>query len=109
MRALFPGIGDPAHKLDLDSVRCLAGCHACAIANPEDMRVDGNGRVSKGLVQHHIRCFPANAGKRLKRGAIIRHEAAMRLQQHFRQPVNILRLGVEQADGADVMGNAVNA
>ena len=54
MRALFPGIGDPPHKLDLDSVRCLAGCHACAIANPEDMRVDGNGRVSKGLVQHHI-------------------------------------------------------
>ena len=71
MRALFPGIWHPAHKLGLDSIRCLARCHAGTIANPEDMCVDGNGRVSKSLVQHHIRRFPANSGKRLDRKSVV--------------------------------------
>ena len=81
MRPFFPGIGHTPDKLCLDGVGCLAGGHAGAVADTENMRVDGDGGLAKGLVQHHIRRFPADTGKRLERRAVGRHLAAMLVDQ----------------------------
>ena len=108
MRPFLPDLGNAAHKLRLHRVRRLAGGHARAVADPEDMRVDSNGRLTKPFIQHDIGGLSANPGERLERVAVIGNDAVMLFDQDFRQPVNILRLGVEQPNGADVVGNAVN-
>ena len=108
MRAFLPAVGNPPHQFRFDRVGGLSRRHAGAVSDTEDMRVDGDCRMSEGLVQHDIGGLAPDPRKRLQRLAVVGNDTAMRLDQDLRQTVDVLRLGVEQPDGADVMGNPVN-
>ena len=108
MRAFLPAVGNPPYQLGFDRVRGLSRRHAGAVTDTEDMRVDGDCRMSEGFVQHDIGGLAPNPGKCLQRLAVVGNDATMQLDQDFGQTVDILCLGVEQPDGADVMGNPVN-
>ena len=68
------------------------------------MRIDGNRRLAKGDIEHHIGGLAADARQCLERRAVVRHLAAMFLDQDFRQADHILRLHPVETDGADVGG-----
>ena len=51
---------------------------AGAVADAEDMGVDGQGRVGEGDVQHHIGGLAADPRQGLEDVAVDRHRAAMR-------------------------------
>src|SRR3984885_6182600 len=55
-------VWDDAHESVLDLARRLAGSDAQAVGDPEDMGVDGQRRLPKNRVEHHIRSLAANAG-----------------------------------------------
>ncbi len=59
----------------------LPGAEAGAVGDAEDMRVDGDGWLAEGSVQHDIGGLAPDAGQRLQRLAIMRHLAAMALDQ----------------------------
>src|SRR4029079_136999 len=63
------------HLLDLG--RGLAGSEAGAVADPEQMGVDGDGRLAEGGVEDDIGGLAADAGQRLEGGAIARNLPAM--------------------------------
>jgi hypothetical protein len=96
--------GRRRHRVEpaLDLEHVLAGREAGAVGDPEDVGVDGEGLGPEGAVHHHVGGLASNSGQRLKRVQIGRHLAAVALDQGLRQSDDVLRLGVEQADGADV-------
>ena len=47
----------------LDRQRRFTGRHTGSISDPEYMRVDGDGRLAKGNIQHDIGCLSSNTGK----------------------------------------------
>jgi len=80
----------------------LARRNSGAIANAENMGVDGEGFCAKGGVHHHIGSFPAHAGQSLQRIAVGGHFAGMITDEDFRQSDDVLRLVIIQADGFNV-------
>ena len=62
MRAFLPAVGNAPHQLGLDRVGGLSRRHAGAVADTEDMRVDGDCRMSEGLVQNDIRGLAPDPG-----------------------------------------------
>ena len=82
---------------------------AGAVRDPENMRIDGNRFLPERDIENDIGCFPPDAGQRHKRVAVLRHFAAEPLDQHPAQGDHVLCLGVEQADGPDVVFEAVLA
>ncbi|KAG1223040.1 hypothetical protein G6F68_020459 [Rhizopus microsporus] len=73
------------------------------------MRIHRHHRLAERRVEHHVGGLAADAGQRLQRIAVTRHFAAMLLQQDRAGGDHVLRLGVEQADGGDVLLQAVLA
>ena len=65
------------------------------------MRIDGDGRVAKSRIQHHIGCFPANAGQGFKRLTIIRHFTVVQIKQHAAGGDDVFGFGAIQADCFD--------
>ena len=63
------------HLLDLE--RGLAGSEAGAVADAEEMGVDGDGRLAEGDVEDDIGGLAADAGQRLEGLAIARNLPAM--------------------------------
>src|SRR5690242_8962239 len=76
------------HALDLG--RGPAGGEASAVANPEQMGVDGNSGLAEGGVEDNIGGLAPDAGQSLEGGAVVRHLAAMPLDQRLRQRNHIL-------------------
>jgi len=66
------------------------------------MRVHRDRRLAEGDVEHDVRRLAPHAGQRLERRPLARHLPAMRLDQDARQRHHVPRLGIEQADGADM-------
>ena len=46
-----PALGHHLLEAQLDRVRCLRGCEAGAVGDPEDVGIDGDGALAEGLVQ----------------------------------------------------------
>jgi CysZ protein len=89
------------HLLDLG--RGLAGSEAGPVADPEQMGVDGDGRLAEGGVEDDIGGLAADAGQRLEGGAIARNLPAMPLDQHLRERDHVLGLGAVEPDRADMV------
>ncbi len=65
----------------LDLRHVLAGCEPGAVADPEDMGVDRDGRLSEGGVEDHVGGLAPHAGQGFQRFARLRHLSAMLFQQ----------------------------
>jgi len=85
----------------LDRARILARRQAGAVRDAEDMRVDGDGLVAEGDVEHDIRGLAPDAGQFFERFAIVRHKAAVFFEQQLRQRDHVFGLGAVKADGPD--------
>lgn len=70
-------VGDEFDEFFFDFHHVLAGGDTGAITDPEDMRIDGNGRFAKGGIQHHIGGFAPDPGQGLEGFAIPGDLAAM--------------------------------
>ena len=76
-------LGHALQQLQLDLERVLAGRQAGAVADAEDVRVDGDGRLAEGHVHHHVGGLAADARQRLQLLVGVRHLAAMPLDQQL--------------------------
>ena len=56
-----------------DGDHILARRQTGTVRHPENMRVDGDGRVAEGDVEHHVGCLAAHAGQCLERLSAVRH------------------------------------
>ena len=66
-------------------------------------------RLAERAVQHDVGRLAADAGQRLERLACSRHVAAVLAHQDLGQRDDVLRLVAEEADGADVRREALDA
>ncbi|VXA85183.1 hypothetical protein AERO8C_20333 [Aeromonas veronii] len=87
----------------LHLIHVLAYRKASAVRYPEDMGIDGDGGPAKGGVEYHVGGLAADAGQGFQRFAILRHLAAVALQQDGAGLDDVLGLGVEEANGLDVL------
>lgn len=90
-------------EFQLDRQHRLAGGEASAVADAEDMGIDGEGFLPERGVDHDIGGFAPDAGEGGQRVAILRHFSAEIADQYLRQGDDILRLAVEQADRLDML------
>src|SRR3546814_1183107 len=67
------------------------------------MRVDGDGRLAEGDVEHDVGGLAPDTRQALQRLAVARHLPAMLFDELSAERDDVLRLGVEQADRADVV------
>ena len=109
MGAAAEGLRHDPLQLHFNLQRILARRQAGAVADPENVRVDGEGFLPEGGIQNDIGGLAADAGQTLKRLAIFGHLAAEVIDQLLRQGDDVLRLGVEQADCLDVLFYALLA
>src|SRR5438445_670440 len=86
-----------AIELGLDLEGRLAGCHTGPIADTEDVRVDGDSRLTKCNVEHDVCRFAADAGQGLKRLARARNPTAVLLHDLLRECDEILGFGAVEA------------
>ena len=101
MGVLLVVVGHDLVELLLHVERRLAGRKPGAVADPEDVGVDRDGRLAERDVEHDIGGLAADAGQLLQRLARGRHLAAVIVDQLLRERDDVLGLGVEQADGLD--------
>ena len=73
------------------------------------MRIYGNCWPTKGGVEHHVGCFAANAGQSFKRSAVFWHFTIMLIKQDPAGLNDIFCFAIIQADGFDVLLDAINA
>jgi len=106
MRVAAEGLGDELLELRFDIVDCLARREAGAVADSVDMGVDRERLLAERGVQDDVGGLATDSGKRLKRLAGARDFAAMVADQRFAKRDDVLRLGVEQADGLDSLAQA---
>jgi len=92
-------------QLLLDLERRAAGREPGAIANPEDVGVDRNGRLAERDVEHHVGGLAAHARQRFERLARGRHHAAILIDQPPRERDHVLGLGTKETNGLDVVGH----
>ena len=82
VQAVF--LGHALQQFQLDLERVLARRQAGAVADAEDVGVDGDGRLAEGHVHHHVGGLAADAGQRLQLLVGVRHLAAVALDQQLR-------------------------
>jgi hypothetical protein len=70
----------------------LPGARTGAVADPEDVRVDGDGRLAERDVHHHFGGLAADARQRLQLLVGVRHLAAMVSIRAWRGPITFLAL-----------------
>lgn len=81
-------VGLKAHRnivLDgaLDCVNIAPRRNACSVSDPENMGVDGLGRMPERGVQHHIRRFSSDTGKAHQCGAAVRDGSIIIYVKYF--------------------------
>jgi hypothetical protein len=87
----------------------LARRQAGAVGDPKDVGIDGHGRLAEGGVEHHIGGLAPNPGQGFELGTM---SGTSPLCFSIRIPTgrdDVLGLAVEQADGLDVLLQAVLA
>ena len=78
----FEFVRRDAQQLFFDLFNSFARCQPGTIAEPENMGVDGDGRVAKRRVEYDISGFSSDAGQRFECGAIIGNVAIVQVEQH---------------------------
>jgi hypothetical protein len=86
-----------------------AGGDAGAVAEPEDVGVNGHRVFAKGDVQHHVGGLAANARQSFQCRAVVRNLAIVFVEQLLGQRDDVARFALPQADGADVFRDAIDA
>jgi len=89
-------------KLAFDGADVFAGREASAVGDAEYMGVHGNRRLVENDVEDDAGGLVADAGQGFEGGAIVGHLAAMVFQQQLGEAGDVLRLGLIQADAADI-------
>jgi len=103
------GLGHHLLQLELDLKRVLPGSKAGAVAHPEDVRVDGEGLLVESGVENDVGRLPPDPRQLLEIFARARDLAAMVADESFGQGDDVLRLGVEQANGLDGVADPILA
>ena len=103
MGIVLEAFGRAGDQRIFDGARRLAWCQPGAVADAEHMRIHRDGRFAEGDVEHDVGGLAAHAGQGFQRLAIRWHFAAVLIQQDAAGAQDVLRLGVVQADGADVL------
>lgn len=80
-----------------------------AVSDSKNMRIDRKSFRPERSIHHHIGGLSPDPGKRLERIAVGRHLASMIADQIFRKRDHVLGLVVEQADGLDMLFQAIDA
>ncbi|MNV28114.1 hypothetical protein D3C71_1192940 [compost metagenome] len=91
----------------LHRTHILARRQTGAVGDAEDVRVHRHHRLAEGRVEHDIGSLAADTGQRLECSTITRHLAAVLFHQHRAGRNHVLRFRVVQADGGDVLLQAV--
>ena len=101
MRVASERLGHDLLELRFDLVDCFSWSETRAIADPEDVSIDGEGLLAKCSVQDDVRGLAANAGERLELVSRPGNFAAVVVDQRLAEQDDVLRLGIEQADRLD--------
>ena len=101
MRVAAKGLRHNFLELQFDLERILARGEAGAVAHTKDVRVDREGFLTESGVEHDVRRLPSDTRQLLELFAGSRNLAGMIADQGFGQGDDVLRLGVEKADGLD--------
>ena len=88
-------------ELGLHDVDRLAGREAGAVADPEDVGVDGEGFLTERSVENDVGGLAADARKCLEVFSISGHLGTEAVDQGLREGNDVFGLGVEQTDGFD--------
>jgi len=80
-----------------------------AVGNPEDMRIDGHGRLAERRVQDHIGGFSSNARQCLQGGPVCRDLAVVLADEYLAGLNDVFCLAVEQTDGLYVLLQAIQS
>jgi hypothetical protein len=88
-------------ELGLDDVDRLAGREAGAVADPENVGVDGESFLTERSVENDVRGLAADARKFLEFFSISGDLKAEAIDQSLREGDDVFRLGVEQTDRFD--------
>src|SRR5438552_13117321 len=86
------------HQFLLYLQRVLARGEAGAVGDAKDVRVHRHGRLAERGVEHHVRRLAPDARQLLQRLAVLRHGAAVPLEEHLRQRDHVPGLVAIQAD-----------
>ncbi len=103
MRAKAEGLGDALFQLGLDLLGRLALGEAGAVADAQDMRVHREGFLPEPAIEHDIGGLAAHTGQADEILARVGHLAVILVDQQLAERDHVLGLGVEQADGLDVL------
>ncbi len=98
--------GDAFDQAVFDGADIGAGGQASAVAEAEDMGIDGHGGLAESDVEHDVGGFAADAGEGFEGGTIVRDFAVVLVEQGLGEGGDVFRLGLPEADGADVLGDA---
>ena len=109
MRVAPEGRGHDFFEGRLDVVDGLSGRKSGAVADAEHVRVDREGFLPECSIEHDVRGLAPDAGKGLQLFAGARHFTAVIVDQRLAERDNILRLGIEQADGLDGVAQCILA
>ena len=96
-------------ELRFDDFDGLARRQASAVADAEDVGVDRECLLAERGVEHDIGGFAAHAGQGFEFIASARDLPAVPVDQRLAERDDVLRLGVEQADGLDGIAQIVLA
>jgi len=101
MRVAAERLRHDLFELCFDFIDVLARRQAGAVTDAEHVRVDGERLFAERGVEHDISRLAADAGKFLELFPGTRHLAAVLVDQRLAERDDVLRLGVEQANGLD--------
>ena len=94
-------LGNPALQRQFYRQRRFPRRQSRAVTNAKQVGIHGDRGLAEGDVKNHIGGFPPHARESLQGLAIAWYLALMVVDQNFRQPDYILRLGIKEPDGLD--------
>ena len=103
------GFRDVLQQLFLHGQRRFTGRQACSVRNPENMGVNRDGGFAKCGIEYDIGGFAPHARECLQRFSLSRHFSVVLVEQDAASLDDIGCLGVEQANGANVIAQRVLA
>jgi hypothetical protein len=107
VRIAAEGLGHDLLELRFDLVHGLAWGEARAVADAEDVGVDGKCFLAERSVEDDVGRLAADARQRLQLFPSSRHFTAVGVDQRLREGDDIPGLGVEEADGLDCLAERV--
>ena len=109
MRILAKFLRDQLEQSFLDFQRCFPRGDTGTIGNPENMRIHGNGWFAEGGIQDNVGSFAADSGQAFEFGPGARDLAREFPLEYVARGDDVFRLGVVQANGANVFFQTLRA